>query len=508
MMQGEALPPRQRPHPVQFEVDYPERLSRVKAFFKWLLVIPHFIAVYLLMIAVQILTVLAWFAILFTGRYPKAFFEFNSGVQRWSSNAFAYFALLRDEYPPFSWEPGEYPLALQIPMAERQSRFRLFIRLFAILPNYIVFYFVMIAWYFTTFIAWWAIVITGRYPRGLFRFSVGVMRWYNRMFAYLLLLRDEYPPYSVNANARPGNEVLSAIIGVPLMALYIGAQLLPFAGMLGDEHETVFVTTALASGDLSDERPSGEANNMRITLLGYDDNAPRPTNVDAVAGYEFVSFRVRAEKEGRWPAFFTPLFFRLHDCSDFAYSPSAMSSGFEFEMYWWGNGGEDEGTVTFHVSEGAEPCDLVYHSGLGQVEFLFTPEGVSGDNGAIIERTTLLSPAALAAGNTVRDGEFSLTLVAYNDDGASSMVRPGPGERIVSFGLNVPADQRDAVDPSSFEVYGCDDNWYVADDISYGVAGVDHVPFAIFIRMPEDEAVCELNYFGEAAFVYFAFEQP
>ncbi len=205
-------------HPVAFDVQYPERLSRWLIFVKIFLIIPHLFAIYLLLVAVSILTVLAWFAILFTGRYPKAFFEFTSGTLRWASNSFAYAMLLRDEYPPFSWEPGDYPLTLDIPYAERQSRFRLFIRVFAIIPNQIVFGFVQFAWYITTFIAWWAILFTGRYPRGLFRFNVGVMRWYNRSAAYTYLLRDEYPPYSISDDARPGNEVVSAVIGLPILA--------------------------------------------------------------------------------------------------------------------------------------------------------------------------------------------------------------------------------------------------------------------------------------------------
>lgn len=134
---------------------------------------------------------MAWFSILFTGRYPKAFFDFNSGIVRWQANVFAYIALLRDEYPPFSWEPGEYPLSLVIDRAQRQSRFRLFVRAFTIIPNQIVLQFVAVAWLFTTSIAWFAILFTGKYPRGLFKFAVGVMRWWARLTAYTYLLRDD-----------------------------------------------------------------------------------------------------------------------------------------------------------------------------------------------------------------------------------------------------------------------------------------------------------------------------
>ena len=164
------------PHPIAFDVVYPERLSRLTTFFRLILVIPQLIVVYLLTIPLYILTIIAWFAILFTGRYPRAFFDFNVGISRWISNVFAYSALLRDEYPPFSMDAGAYPLTLDLPYSERQSRFRLFVRAITIIPNYIVFYFVQIAFFFTSFIAWWAILFTGQYPRGLHKFAVGVMR--------------------------------------------------------------------------------------------------------------------------------------------------------------------------------------------------------------------------------------------------------------------------------------------------------------------------------------------
>ena len=153
-----------QPHPVTFDVEYQEGLSRLSTFFRLILVIPQLFVVYLLQTVLMILTVLAWFAILFTARYPKSFFEFSQGVLRWNGNVVAYGALLRDEYPPFATDAGKYPVTLAFERPERQSRFRLFIRIFAIIPNYIVYYFVQLAWLVTTMIAWFAIVFTGRRP--------------------------------------------------------------------------------------------------------------------------------------------------------------------------------------------------------------------------------------------------------------------------------------------------------------------------------------------------------
>jgi len=183
--------------PVAFDVEYPDRLSRLLIFFKWLLVIPHFIVLYVLGLVTGLLTFIAWFAILFTGRYPRGMFNFVVGYYRWTYNISAYVYLLRDEYPPFSLESGGYPVTFEVQYPERLSRLLIFVKWLLVIPNVIVLYFVMIVWMVTTFIAWFAILFSGRYPKGLFDFSAGTLRWMARVNAYVLLLRDEYPPVSL-----------------------------------------------------------------------------------------------------------------------------------------------------------------------------------------------------------------------------------------------------------------------------------------------------------------------
>ena len=183
--------------PVAFDVEYPDRLSRLLIFFKWLLVIPHFIVLYVLGLVTGLLTFIAWFAILFTGRYPRGMFNFVVGYYRWTYNISAYVYLLRDEYPPFSLESGGYPVTFEVQYPERLSRLLIFVKWLLVIPNVIVLYFVMIVWMVTTFIAWFAILFSGRYPKGLFDFSAGTLRWMARVNAYVLLLRDEYPPFSL-----------------------------------------------------------------------------------------------------------------------------------------------------------------------------------------------------------------------------------------------------------------------------------------------------------------------
>jgi hypothetical protein len=91
-------------YPVSLRVEYPERLSRGLIFVKWLLLFPHYIVVWALQIVAGIITFIAWFAILFTGRYPRAMFDFNVGVLRWSTRVQAYFNLMTDAYPPFGFD--------------------------------------------------------------------------------------------------------------------------------------------------------------------------------------------------------------------------------------------------------------------------------------------------------------------------------------------------------------------------------------------------------------------
>jgi len=188
-------------HPrLQLGVEYPDRLSRFLIFVKWLLAIPHFIVLGLLAVAVGIVTFVAWFAILITGRYPEGLWRFTLGYYAWSNRVNAYVGLMRDEYPPFSFE-GAYPAWLSLQYPTRLSRLMIFIKWLLIIPHTIVLYFVGIAASVVALIAWFAILFTGKYPEGLFRFYEGYMRWSNRANAYVMLLTDDYPPFTLDTEA-------------------------------------------------------------------------------------------------------------------------------------------------------------------------------------------------------------------------------------------------------------------------------------------------------------------
>ena len=139
---------------------------------------------------------IAWFAILATGRYPEGLRALAAMYLRWRVRAVAYTALLRDEYPPFGDAPYPAELVLVTPDGER-DRVSVAFRIFLAIPQLIAVWALGIAWFLTTVVAWFAILLNGRYPEGLYSFAVGVLRWNTRVEAYLLLLHDEYPPFSL-----------------------------------------------------------------------------------------------------------------------------------------------------------------------------------------------------------------------------------------------------------------------------------------------------------------------
>lgn len=141
---------------------------------------------------------ISWFAILLTGRHPEGLWKLCSFYLRWRVRAVAYLTLLRDEYPPFGDGPYSAELELVMPDGER-DRLSVALRFFLAIPHLFVVWLLSIAWAFTTALAWIAILLTGSYPRTLYGFAIGVLAWTMRVEAYMLLLRDEYPPFTLRA---------------------------------------------------------------------------------------------------------------------------------------------------------------------------------------------------------------------------------------------------------------------------------------------------------------------
>ncbi|MGW2015147.1 DUF4389 domain-containing protein [Streptomyces sp. NPDC001927] len=201
------------PHsPVAVSAELDSRLSRWLWLVKWILVLPHWIVLLFLWIAFLVVTVIAFFAILFTERFPRGLFDFNLGVLRWSWRVsyYSYGALGTDRYPPFSLGPEpDYPARLDIAYPERLSRSLVLVKWWLLaIPQYLVVAFftsgMHAGWWsgglitLLALIAAFALAFTERYPRDLFVLIVGLNRWVLRVAAYASLMTDAYPPFRLD----------------------------------------------------------------------------------------------------------------------------------------------------------------------------------------------------------------------------------------------------------------------------------------------------------------------
>jgi len=207
---GRATPASPRgAYPVALEARLEEPLSRWRWLVKWLFAIPHYVVLAFLWAAFVVLTVVAFFGILVTGRYPRPLFDFNVGVLRWTWRVAYYaFTLGTDRYPPFSLGPEpDYPATLDVPYPERLSRRLVLVKSWLLAIPHLV-----IVGIFSGSVLWassdWpgltailalvagvVLLVTARYPRDVFDLLVGLNRWSWRVVAYVALMRDEYPPF-------------------------------------------------------------------------------------------------------------------------------------------------------------------------------------------------------------------------------------------------------------------------------------------------------------------------
>jgi|SRR5215471_9353647 len=192
-------------YPATFEVERSDRIDNWRPLVQWLLAIPHLLILNGLQLVARAVAVVGWFAIVFTGRLPEGLANLLSLYIRYDNRVVAYAGFLREEYPPFVYEvvapdPGEYPAVRTgfAPELEDRNRLTVGFRIILVIPQLIVLAFLGIAAIVVWVIGVFAVLFTGRWPEGLRRFVVGVMRWYTRVEAYLGLLTDEYPPFSLD----------------------------------------------------------------------------------------------------------------------------------------------------------------------------------------------------------------------------------------------------------------------------------------------------------------------
>ncbi len=211
---------RQLGYPLRIEGTIDQPLSRGLWLVKWLLAIPHFVILAFLWIALLVTSVIALFAIVFTGRYPRGLFDFNVGVLRWSWRVgfYSYSALGTDRYPPFTLEDvSDYPARLDVDYPQELSRGLALVKWWLLaIPHYLI-----VAVFMDGGLALWsgheeygaisfglitlmvliagvALLFTARYPRTIYDFVLGMNRWVFRVAAYCLLMTDSYPPFRLD----------------------------------------------------------------------------------------------------------------------------------------------------------------------------------------------------------------------------------------------------------------------------------------------------------------------
>jgi hypothetical protein len=192
-------------YPAAFGFDSPERVGNWRPLVHWLLAIPHLVIVSALETVADIIAVISWFVILFTGRLPEGLASFQAMFLRYSLRTSTYVGFLREEYPPFSFtttpvDPGDDPrVRVDVdPQLEDRNRMTVAFRLILAIPHFVVLALLGLAVFVVGIIAFFAVLFTGRWPDGLRRFVLGVGRWWLRFQAYLLLLTDEYPPFALD----------------------------------------------------------------------------------------------------------------------------------------------------------------------------------------------------------------------------------------------------------------------------------------------------------------------
>jgi hypothetical protein len=190
-------------YPATFELNADTKIANWRPLVHWLLGIPHLFLAYLLGQIGQILAFVSWLVIVFTGRLPEALATFQCLVIRYTTRAYSYALWLREPYPPFDFtaspeDPGGDPVVVTIvPALEDRNRLTVGLRLIWMIPAMLFGFVLMIAACAVTFVSFFAVLFTGRYPAGMHSFMIRVGRYFVRLSAYGYLLVDDYPPFEL-----------------------------------------------------------------------------------------------------------------------------------------------------------------------------------------------------------------------------------------------------------------------------------------------------------------------
>lgn len=283
-------------YPMRYEVEYPERLSRWKTFFRGILILPALLfLVFVANIATYALLA-GWVTVFFRRSYPRWLFAAATGYLALNARVAAYATLLTDRYPSF--DAGNTPVTLEFdqPPPGTLSRWRVAIwKSVLSVPHVIVLYFLGIALFVVVVLAWFAILFAGRFPRGMFAFVAGVQRWYFRVAGYLASFNDRFPPFSLSSSAGPAERSTAVIAGISGALLSVAfVALIAVVAVIASRPEVVEVDYAdLQRGITADRgvRYREFGKDIEVRLVAARDPAPALERVIAPGpGERVVAF--------------------------------------------------------------------------------------------------------------------------------------------------------------------------------------------------------------------------
>ena len=374
------------PFPVRLEVDYPERLSRLSTFFRPILAIPLVIFAGLLagggfpgsgfdgerwaqrgaeftVGALGSLVLAYWIAALLRGRPVRWLFDVIVAILRFSLRAYTYFLLLTDRYPPFE---GEWSVRYEVDRPQHVSRWRVAIwKTVTVLPHLIVLAFAFIGVIVAVVIAWFAILFTGSYPEGLHSFVSGWLRWYGRAAAYWISLTDEFPSFSLSADAGAASATsyaASAAFGC-LIVLASAGGLGALAAWPGKTTEVTVSYDQLLRGERSDP---ARFLDVELTLLEVEDPYTFLQEIyQPEDGRRFVLVHLLLVSNRRSGVRVETNDLRLKDSLGESHKPLLMSVGGQAPPQRIGKGGRTEIWAMYQLDENAKSAQLKYDPSYG-----------------------------------------------------------------------------------------------------------------------------------------------
>jgi len=199
-------------YPVNFHVDHPASPSRFFAVpvlgfvARYLMLIPHLIALYIMYYITAIIQLFAWIPVLFTGKYPEGLYGFVSGYVGWSARVYAYLLGLSDKYPPFSLgNDPSFPAQVTFERPTESSRFYAIpilggvVRYVLMIPHFVILIVLLAVSLLFNLVAWIPVLFAGKYPSWNYSIQSGLIRRYTRVFGFLYGLTDKYPPFGLGA---------------------------------------------------------------------------------------------------------------------------------------------------------------------------------------------------------------------------------------------------------------------------------------------------------------------